>query len=105
MQEAIRRIALSDSGALLDNEDKPLPVHDRPLEAHAAVASLKVVTRHAPAGDVSVVTVSEVKLWDKIRALELAATYLGLLKKQVEHSGEINLVKRLQAARQRGRAA
>jgi hypothetical protein len=42
-------------------------------------------------------TVSDVKLWDKIRALELAATHLGLLKKKVEHSGEIDLVKRLQA--------
>jgi len=40
-----------------------------------------------------------------VRALELVATYLGLLKKQVEHSGEIDLVARLRAARQRGRAA
>ncbi len=37
--------------------------------------------------------------------LELVAAHLGLLKKQVEHSGEIDMVKRLQAARQRGRAA
>ncbi len=74
-------------------------------EAHSAVASVKVVTRQAPAGDGSVVTVSDVKLWHKLRALELAATHLGLLKKKVEHSGEIDLVARLRAARQRGRAA
>ena len=66
---------------------------------HREVGTSVVVTRQAPAGDGSVVTVSEVKLWDKVRALELAATYLGLLKKQVEHSGEIDLVKRLQAAK------
>ena len=45
-----------------------------------------------------VVTIADVKLCDKCRALELAATYLGLLKKQVERSGGIDLVKRLQAA-------
>jgi hypothetical protein len=64
-----------------------------------------VVTRHAPAGDGRVDTVYEVKLWDKLRALKLAATHLGLLKKKVEHSGEIDLVARLRAARQRGGAA
>ncbi len=44
-------------------------------------------------------TAYEVKLWGKIRALELLATHLGLLKTKVEHSGEVDLVKRLQAAR------
>ena len=43
-----------------------------------------------------VVTIADVKLCDKCRALELAAIYLGLLKKQVERSGGIDLVKRLQ---------
>jgi hypothetical protein len=42
-----------------------------------------------------VVSVYDVKLWDKVRALELAATYLVLLKKKVELSGEIDLEKRL----------
>jgi hypothetical protein len=41
------------------------------------------VARRAPAGDGRVDTVYEVKLWDKIRALELAAAHLGLLKKKV----------------------
>jgi hypothetical protein len=50
-------------------------------------------------------TVYDLKLRANSRALELAATYLGLLKKQVEHSGEIDLVARLRAARQRGGAA
>ena len=46
-------------------------------EARACVASAKVVTRQARAGDAAVVTVADVKLWDKTRALELVATYLG----------------------------
>jgi hypothetical protein len=58
------------------------------------------VTRHARAGDDLMETVYEMKLWDNSRALELAATYLRLLKKKVEHLGEIDLVARL-----RGRAA
>jgi phage terminase small subunit len=103
--EEVGRIALFDIAKLFDAEGHPLPVHDWPVEAHAAVASVKVVTRRSPASDGQVDTVYEVKLLDKLRALELAATHLGLLKKKVEHSGGIDLVERLRAARQRGRAA
>ena len=45
------------------------------------------------------------KLWDKLRALELAAQHLGLLKHLVEHSGGVDLVARLRAVRLRGRVA
>lgn len=65
---------------------------------------------HGPAA-----TVNTIRLLDEdkpptvlenlVRALALVATYLGLLKKQVEHSGGIDLVARLRAARRRGRAA
>jgi len=103
--EEIGHIALFDIATVFDSQGHPLPVTDWPPEAHSAVASVKVVQRHSRAGDGLMETVYEVKLWDKIRALEMAATYVGLLKKKVEHSGEIDLVKRLQAARQRGRAA
>ncbi len=103
--EKVRRIALIDIATLFDSRGHPLPVTDWPPEAHAAVASVKVVQRKSPGCDEPVITVHEVRLWDKMRALELAATHLGLLKKQVEHSGGIDLVKRLQAARQRGRTA
>jgi hypothetical protein len=74
-------------------------------EARACLASVKVVTRQAAVGDGAAVAVTDVKLWGKIRALELLATYFGLLKNQVEHSGEVDLVQRLRAARLRGRAA
>ena len=58
-----------------------------PFDANdARMASESVVTRHSRAGDGLMETVSEVKLWDKMRALELAATQLGLMKKKVEHS-------------------
>ncbi len=73
-------------------------MHDWPPEAHSEVASVKIVQRTSPAGG-GPVAVADVKLRDKIRALELAATYLGLLKKKVEHTGEIDLVTRLRAAR------
>jgi hypothetical protein len=46
-----------------------------------------------------------VKLCDKLRAVELAAQHLGLLKYRVEHAGGVDLVARLRAARLRGRVA
>ena len=95
---------LLDVGQCFDGQGHPLPLAAMSAEARACVASVKVVTRARAVGD-AVVTVADVKLWDKMRALELLATYLGLLKKQVEHSGGIDLVARLQAARQRGRVA
>jgi hypothetical protein len=48
-------------------------------------------------------TAYEVKLWDKVQALELAAAYLGLPKKQVEQLGRDRFGKAAvsrQAARQ-----
>ena len=103
--EELRRLAFSDIGQCFDAQGNLLPMAAMSPEARACLASVKVVTRHAPAADGSVITVADVKLWDKIRALELVATYLGLLKKQIEHFGGIDLVARLQAARLRGRVA
>ena len=90
MLEEVRRIALFDIATLFDHEGHLLPVSEWPPEAHSAVASVKVVQRHSRAGDGLMETAYEVKLWDKIRALELLATHLGLLKKKVEHSGEVD---------------
>jgi hypothetical protein len=58
----------------------------------------------AGAGEPNLVP-ARVKLCDKMRALEMAANHLGLLKHKVEHFGGVDLVARLRAARQRGRVA
>jgi phage terminase small subunit len=49
--EEVRRIALFDIATLFDHAGQLRPVTDWPLEAHSAVASVKVVTRRAPVGD------------------------------------------------------
>ncbi len=103
--EEVRRIALFDIRTLFDATRKLLPITGWPVEARSAVAAVKVVTRPIVTGETVADVVYEVKLWDKMRALEFAANHLGLLKHKVEHSGEIDLVARLRAAHQRGRAA
>jgi hypothetical protein len=102
--EEVLRIALFDIATLFDQGAHLPPVHDWPLEALRGRQRQGGATPF-PRGDGLMETVYEVKLWDKLRGLELAAAHLGLLKKKVEHSGEIDLVARLRAARQRGRAA
>ena len=102
--DEVRRIVLFDIASLFDYEGHSLPVNDWGPEVQTAVAGVKVVRRLWRAGDEPVVTADDVKLWGKIRALALVATYLGLRKKHVEHSGVIDLVARLQAARPRGKA-
>ena len=97
--EELRRLAFSNIGQCFDAQGDLLPLAEMTAEARACVASVKVVTRQAPAGEGAMVTVADLKLWDKMRALEFAGDLLGLLKKQVEHSGEIDLVARLRAVR------
>ena len=46
--------------------------------------------------------VHEVRFWDKVRALEDLAKHFGLFVEKVEHTGSVDLVHRLQAARRRG---
>jgi hypothetical protein len=72
-----------------------------PTELRRAVASVKVIKRNLVSGDGKTDEIYEVKFWDKVRALESLAKHFGLLIDRVEVSGSVDLVHRLQAARQR----
>jgi hypothetical protein len=62
---------------------------------------VKVVKRNPPSvGGVD--EVREVRFRDKVRALEALAKHFGLLVERIEHTGSVDLVQRLHAARQRG---
>jgi phage terminase small subunit len=69
--EAIGRIALSDPRRLFDEDGKLKPINELDDETAAAVASFKT-------GKYG----TDVRLWDKPKALELAARHLGLLEQQ-----------------------
>ena len=99
--EEWRRLALVNLRDYFDEDNNLKPISELTVDQGAALASIEVVIKNAQAGDGHTDTVHKFKLWDKVRVLESAAKYLGLLKEQVVHSGQIELVARLQAGRQR----
>ena len=100
-------MAFSDVGACFDQGDLR-PLADMSPEVRSTVASLKVVKRNLTTGDGVVDTIHELKLWDKLRALEMLAKHFGLIKERVEHQGSLEVVDilkgRLERAKTRGKA-
>lgn len=68
------------------------------------IASVKVRTENITAGDDAQDQTVEVKLWDKVKALELCARSLGMLKDKVEITAPDELLSRLDAWKQRNRS-
>ena len=67
-----------------------------------------MIKRNLTTGDGVVDTIHELKLWDKLRALEKLAKQFGLIKVRVEHQGSLEVVDilkgRLERAKTRGKA-
>jgi phage terminase small subunit len=94
-RKLVAQIARGDMRRLVDPETGALiPVNELDDEAAASLASVEVSrekTRISKAGDAEVATeesLVKVKLWDRLRALDLMGRHLGLLKDKVEHTGE-----------------
>jgi phage terminase small subunit len=81
-----------------------IPVHELPPAVAASIASIEVILKNAEAGDGKIDRVLKVRLWDKVRGLELLARRFGLLVDKVEISGDLSLTAKIAAARQRGAA-
>jgi len=64
---------------LYDETGKLLPIHKLPENVRAAIASVKVLKTNLVSGNGAREEVHEVKQWDKVKALEMAAKYLKLL--------------------------
>ena len=94
-------IAYADIRLLYDDMGQILPVTDWPAEVALAVASTKTLKMNLDATDGEQQTVVEVKMYDKFRALESLATHLQLLNKKLDVTVEIDVVKYLQAGRER----
>lgn len=90
-----------DVAQLHDAQGRLLPVTRWPLAARRLIASLEVVIKNAAAGDGHTDQVLKVRHWDKLKALELWGKYRSLLVEKHEHTGEIDLVHRLMAWRER----
>jgi hypothetical protein len=91
----LARIAFADIRRLFDDTGHLRPVQEWPADAAAAVASVKIVRKRVGGGDVVRVTV---RLWDKVRALELLARYHGLLKDSRQVDGGERVIVTLEPA-------
>src|SRR5262245_19295605 len=84
--DELARVAFSDIGDLVDADGHLKPLHQLRDGTAGAVASVDVMSRN---GNGEPYTVLRIRLWDKVRALELLAKHYALLTERVEHQGEI----------------
>lgn len=78
----------------LFNEDGSLKSpHDWPEDADAFVASIETEELFDGAGDERqhIGYTKKIKLWDKLKSIEMLGKKLGLFAEKVEHSGKITL--------------
>jgi len=72
-------VAFSDLGELFD-KGKLKPLDTLTAETRAMLAGLEVIVKNAEAGDGHLEVVHKIKVWDKLKALELLARHLRLLE-------------------------
>ena len=87
------RLATSNLADAFDAEGRLLPIQEMPRELQGCIAGVEVIRKNVDASDGVVDVVHKVKLWDKNKALETLAKYLGLLIEQSKpvHKGEVTL--------------
>ena len=104
----MRRIAFSALAGWFDATGNLLPIDQMAGDVRATVASVKVIKRNLTTGDGVVDTIHELKLWEKLRGLEMLAKHFGLIKERVEHQGSLEVVDilkaRVERAKTRGKA-
>lgn len=78
--EEISRVGLCDAAELFDEDGRLLPLREMPESVRRVVASIEVEEDWK--GDEFICTrIKKVKLWDKVRALDLAQRHLGVVQK------------------------
>lgn len=100
LQEAAR-MAFSDLREAFDENGKLKDTKDWSDELAAAVSSTKSRRVNLDAADGQTDLVTELKVWDKPKNVELLAKHLGLLTERVELKVEGDIVARLHEARKR----
>lgn len=88
----IQRIAFSDIRKLFTDYGGLKPVHELNDDESALLASVEVLKKNLFAGDKKVDTIHKLKVWDKLKALEMLAKHFGILQERVEHHGKIEIV-------------
>ena len=100
MQE-IAAAAFANLQDLVDDDGILLPINRWPRAAAAAVSSTKVMKHNLVAGNGVQEHVQEVRLCDKLAALQLAMKHLGLLKEGMTLELGDSFIAAINAARRR----
>lgn len=99
--EEARRIAFADVGVLFDEAGDLRPMHELTEAQRAAISSLEVIIKNAKAGDGITDTIHKLKLWDKVRALEMLMKHFGLLTERSDVHVTVTMTEEVAAARAR----
>ncbi len=97
----LARLAFADTTALFDAQNRLKPFTALSPAQKATIAKVETVIRNVSGADGHTDTVLKVTTHDKVRALEMLAKHLGLLKTVVEVENVDALVARLESARRR----
>ncbi len=75
------RIARSDISEAFDKDGRMLPINEIPENCRRAIAGVEIETLYEGHGSDkrAIGTTTKIKLWDKVKALELIAKHLNLL--------------------------
>lgn len=104
VEQELRHIALYDPISLFQRTGKSARswtlknIQDMPPEIRRALGSVKVRTENLTSGDGTQDTTVEIRLLDKVKALELCARALGMLKDHIVVEGLDDRKARLRAA-------
>jgi phage terminase small subunit len=85
----LARIAFSDIRELFDEKGNLKALQDLTPDQAAAIAVFE--HRNLTAGNGAGATIYKIRLWDKIKALEMLFKHLGLLKESVAHAGAVEI--------------
>ena len=99
----IGRIAFGDIGQAFTKTGQLKPVRELPNDIRAAVASVKTLKTNVVSGDGQQETTREIKLWDKVSALNTLAKHFGLVTDKVELSVAEPLLAKLDRIKARNR--
>lgn len=99
--EEMRRLAFMDIGVLFDASGNLRPLHQLSPEERSAIAGMEVIIKNAEAGDGKTDKVHKIKLWDKVRTLEMLGKHYKLLSDTINVTADDALIAKLQAGRKR----
>ncbi len=89
------RLAMSDIGEAFNDDGSLKPIKDMPPHIRRAISSIEVDELFHGSGEQreQVGYTKKIKLWDKVKTLQLLGQHMKLFKEHVEHSADESLEK------------